>query len=56
MGERFLVWLGGAAYPVGGDYEPSAEFSAADAANVRAVKLLMDTCPTAGSDPPSGRG
>jgi hypothetical protein len=45
MGERFLVWLGGAAYPVGGEYEPSADFSAADAANVRAVQLLMDDVP-----------
>jgi hypothetical protein len=45
MGERFLVWLGGAVYPVGGSYEPSAVFSGADAANVRAVQLLMDDVP-----------
>jgi hypothetical protein len=43
MGERLLVWLGGAAHPVGGSYEAVGGVSkAADGAKVRAVQLLMD--------------
>ncbi|HSK26896.1 MAG TPA: hypothetical protein VK894_08315 [Jiangellales bacterium] len=45
MGERFLVWLGGAAYHQGGSYEPSTVFSVSDVGNVRAVQLLMDDVP-----------